>query len=89
MNATVLTFADEKAAIDTVKTSAPSQEFIERLECRLALLNEQIIKLSALAAKATDEEVQEKYWIAAQEASRQAREVREYLTKLSNTPSAQ
>lgn len=67
----------------------PSEDFIERLECRLALLNEQIIKLSALAAKATDEEVQEKYWIAAQEASRQAREVREYLTKLSNTPSAQ
>ncbi|HXF12372.1 MAG TPA: hypothetical protein VN517_04420 [Terriglobales bacterium] len=84
MNATVLAFADEKAAVH----GAPSQDFIQRLECRLALLNEQIIKLSALAAKATDEEVQEKYWSAAREVSRQAREVREYLTKLSNSPGA-
>lgn len=82
MNATLLTFADGKATTGGLKPSAPSQDFINRLQSRLESLNEQIIKLSALAAKANDEELQEKYWSAAQEVSRQARELRKYLDSI-------
>jgi hypothetical protein len=59
--------------------SAPSQDFIDRLESRLAFLNQQIIKFSALAAKTSDEKLQEQYWRAARDVGREAREVREYL----------
>ena len=82
MNVTQLTFADGKATTGSSKPSAPSQDFINRLQSRLESLNEQIIKLSALAAKANDEELQEKYWSAAQEVSREARELRKYLESI-------
>jgi predicted nucleic acid-binding Zn-ribbon protein len=78
MNATLLSFANSQNTHPDSRP-APSPEFISRLEARLAFLNEQIIKLSALAAKAGDEEEQEKYWSAAQDASREARELWKYL----------
>lgn len=83
MNAALLTFNnDEAGSFRPDSASPPSQDFIERLESRLSFLNQEIIKFSALAAKASDSQLQEKYWNAAREMGAEARKVREYLKRV-------
>jgi len=61
---------------------------VEALQNRLKVLEEEILRLTTLAAGQTERQQQDHYWNLARDLQREARVIREQNEKLSESPGA-
>ncbi|HXO34311.1 MAG TPA: hypothetical protein VN901_18340 [Candidatus Acidoferrales bacterium] len=57
--------------------------FVEALQARLKVLDDEILRLTMLASEAPDKRQQEHYWDLARDLQREARELRSEIKKVS------
>jgi hypothetical protein len=58
---------------------------VEALQARLRVLEEEILRLTKLAAESSEQSIQDNYWRLAQDLQRDARELRQQIMKSSES----
>jgi hypothetical protein len=61
--------------------------FVEALQSRLKIIEDEILRLANLASQTSEKDAQENYWLLAKDLQREAQGVRAQIAKLSRSTS--